>query len=94
MRGATDFVEHIARRLVLDAAVEAGAQDVQFGLAHGAYRTRDILPSNSRLKSLSSIHNTRMPALASRSCVISFTPATRTLWSNCRMAAGCRCRLG
>ena len=86
--------QRAAARLLLQRLLRALAEQRQLELAHRAFRTRDILPSNSRLKSLSSIHITRMPALASRSCVISFTPATRTSWSNCRMAAGCCCRLG
>jgi hypothetical protein len=83
-----------ARRLVANAAVEAGPQHMQLGFAHGALRTRDILPSNSRLKSLSSIRITRIPANASRLCVISFTPALRTSSSNCPVATGCCCRRG
>jgi hypothetical protein len=67
---------------------------MKFGLAHGALRTHEILPSNSRLKSSSSIRITRVPASASWLCVISFTPALRTLSSSCPMAAGSCCRRG
>jgi hypothetical protein len=83
-----------ASSLVANPAVEAGAQDVKLGFAHCALRNHDIPPSNSHLKSSSSIRTTRMPANASRSFGLSFTPVMRTMWSNFQLAAGSWCRRG
>jgi hypothetical protein len=58
---ATQFA---ARSLVADPAEQTCPQHMQLRFAHGAFRTHDILPSNSCLKSLSSIHITRAPASA------------------------------
>ena len=76
------------------AEIRAGEGPAVIGDAHEAVRNYDILPSNSRLKSSSSIRTIRMPANASRSFGLSFTPAMRTLWSSCQLAAGSCCRRG
>src|ERR1700745_2807629 len=62
--------------------MRALAEQRQLELAHRGLRTHEILPSNSRLKSSSNIRITRVPASASWVCVISFTPALRTLSSS------------
>ncbi len=83
-----------AASLVELTAAHPSLEDMKFGFAHRPFRTHDILPSNSRLKSLSSTRITRVQASASRLCVISFTPASHILSSNCRMAGGSCCRRG
>src|SRR6201996_2657954 len=75
-------------RLLVARRKRALAQQIQLVLVEAALRTHDILPSNSCLKSSSNIRITRVPASASWLCVISFTPALRTLSSSCPMAAG------
>ena len=57
-------------------------------------RAHDILPSNSRLRLLSTIRITHKLAHASQSFGVSFTLATHILSSNCPMAASCCYRLG
>src|SRR5271166_2813978 len=81
-------------RLLLQRLVRALPKQRKLELAHRAFRTHDILPSNSRLRSSSGIRTTRMLANGSRLFGVSFTPAMRTLWSNCQTASGCCCRRG
>jgi hypothetical protein len=83
-----------APRLVEDAAAPSISQQMQHGLAHCAFLNHDILPSNSRLKSSSTIRIIRMSANGSRSFGPSFTLVMRTLWSNCQLAVGSCCRRG
>ena len=74
---------HLTQRLL-----RALAEQRQLEFAHRAFRTHDILPSNSRLRSSSGIRTTRMPANDSRLFGVSFTPAMRISSSSCRMASG------